>query len=375
MLGITDPWAGYYDTTENYIGGSGLSEATIDRTTLGFQTPGKWTWAWRGDSDASDTSGYNYMNLGLNSAISPPGSAPSASVYDLELYNLYPGNAGDFESSGNLPANWSLVDGPTPSTWVEQTLGLQIHGNRSIKISTDTNGYAAFALNTIADQSPSPTVQHIYSWRFYLGSGSTYVYQIGPTFKTTDLSATTVTEKSDVRIADISLDAASNANLIFGGSSPLTFTMDDVRIIRQDIDGDFGIRLLLRPSDATHILRSGYYEFTLWVKKPSGDYFVWEDPAKMTYAASRVTLAMLPQGQTKGTGAQQVFPIDGNPYDAGAGWVQLTLRMKDGDNFFFDSSSTNPVMELAIFPFDTGNRDPGLVEIADPQLHYYKDGY
>ena len=383
FLGITDPWAGYYDTTENYIGASGLSSSTIDLTTAGYQSPAKWTWAWRGDSDADDAAGgYQYMDLSLSGDSPPSSLAVTTPVYELGLVNLYPGDAGDFEGSANLPANWVIGNGAYTSS-LAQTSGLQIHGTESIQINTSSSDYADFDLSSIKDQSGA-AASHIYSWRFYLRTGSTYGNEIASSFNPSLIQTlTTVTSTSDQKIDNLAVAPASGDRLFFGASNSLSFIMDDIRIFRQDIKEHLSLRLLLRPEDAAHTLRSGYYEFTLWVKKPASTYFLSTDTtAKMPYAASSVTLRMLSLSLDAGNQALHVFPIDGSAdaetgsiYDAASGWVLLSLRMKADRNFSIDSSSSDPVIELAIFPFDTANPDPGVVEIADPELHYFRDGY
>ncbi|HUX38589.1 MAG TPA: hypothetical protein VMV44_11870 [Rectinemataceae bacterium] len=374
LLGITDPWAGYYDTNENYIAGRGLDQQ--DLSLANYLADGKWTWAWRGDSDGAT---YLYMSLS-SSADSPPSSLPSTTpVYELALANLYPG-AGDFESPGNPTTNWTLVNSAS-STPASGTSA--IHGTQSIRIQTPIAGdYAYFDLGSIADHATS-TGNHTYGWRFFLANGSSYAYQVAPvgSFDSSKTTLTNILATTDVLLPDLPVPPASSPALYFGAGTFLDFTMDDVRIIRSDIASDFRLRLRLLPSgETTKTLRSGYYEFSLWVKKPAHT-FVAEPTAVQPYAASAVTLSMhalIPNP----SGPQHAYPIDGSvdpasglSYDAATGWVRLALRMSAGNIFTLDSSATSPVMELSVAPFNFEHPDAGSVEIADPELHYYKDGY
>jgi len=377
-LGLTDPWAGYYDSTENFIAAHGFDQQ--DLTTAGYQSNAKWTWAWRGDPDASYGTGFDYMTFAQNTTATPPASLPATTpVYDLQLVNLYPLGGGDFEGATTPLAGWTV--GSASSSVTTVTGVAAIHGE-SIDVATAGNDSVSFNLGSIFDQSYPVTIPHTYNWRFYLSAGSTYAAEVASVFDPTSPASTlapTVDSTGDVSILDITVNTPT-PSLWFGNTSPLSFTMDDVRIFRSDINSDWRLRLLLRPADAVQTLRSGYYEFTVWVKKPTNYYFLSVDPSpKNPYAASNVTLEML--SILEGKDIRHVYPIDGTPdpiggstYDS-TNWVLLSLRMQSDSNFNLDSNATSPVVELAVYPFDWEHPDTGTVEIADPELHYFKDGY
>ncbi|MDA8411089.1 MAG: hypothetical protein M0001_11910 [Treponema sp.] len=378
LLGITDPWAGYYDASENFIAAHGLDQE--DLTTAGYQRNALWTWAWRGQSDASDSTGFSYMTLTRNTTESPPSSLPASTpVYDLELLNLYPGG-GDFEGAGVPPANWT-ANGTGVLFTAQTTSALIIHGAESMQIDAGSNSYAGFNLSALLDQS-SPTATHTYNWRFF-AKGSSYAFQsfYAPDIFNQNTSAYVTLSTSPVDYLlprDLSVPPGTPTILAFGSNSPIqNFIFDDIRVFRSEIKDYCSLRLLLRPGDASHPLRDGFYEFTLWVRKSGSRSFVSEQAAKAPYAASRVTLSMLSLLPNP-TGNQHAYPIDGSAdidgsvYDARSAWVRLALR---ASTLSINSSSTATVMEIAVFPFDKDNPDPGSVEIADPELHYYKDGY
>jgi hypothetical protein len=389
-LGIPDPWAGYYDPTENFIAARGLDQQ--DLTKAGYQGSAKWTWAWRGADDASDTGGFSYMTLTQDTSVSPPPGLPATTpVYNLELLNLYPGGGGDFENPQPPvlpPAHWGLGN-YLPSNVVFSTLsGTSGINGTSLRLDIGGSSYAFFDFTAIADHSVSSSL-HTYDWIF-LADGSSYewLYSASPQGddNLSSLIPQSLAAKQDNSIGPLYVKAPPTVGyLLFGGKSPMSFAFDDIRILRSDIAPDSRIRLLLTPPDTSEKLRSGYYEFVLWARKTPSRHFVNESGATQPYAASKVTLSMLSIVLNARSGPQYAFPLDGSTtglpaedsitYDAATGWSRIRLRMSPGNNFDIDSSSTTPVLELAVFPFDYAKPQPGTVQIADPELHFYKDGY
>jgi hypothetical protein len=49
--------------------------------------------------------------------------------------------------------------------------------------------------------------------------------------------------------------------------------------------------------------------------------------------------------------------------------------MMPNGNFTLDSAATTAEVELGIMPFDFNRPEPGVVEIAAPELHFYLNGY
>jgi len=56
-------------------------------------------------------------------------------------------------------------------------------------------------------------------------------------------------------------------------------------------------------------------------------------------------------------------------------WTRIAVRMGDGNLARFNEASTEPVLELAIYPYDPNDMDAGAVEISAPALRFFVDGY
>jgi hypothetical protein len=363
LLGITDSFAGYRDSTVDLIAAHPLSSQ--DLSSAGYQSNASWTWAWRGSMDAGT---FDYMTLtpiGTVGSGAPAGLAAGATAYRVELVNLYP--SGDFESVVGTPPSppWAASAG-TPFSVATGPGG--INGSQALAISTNANANVSFDVSKASDQ-PGTSI-HQYDILFE-GKAGSFAYMSGVAADYSKASALVIlpTSAMAVRIPQLSLPVGSSWYLFFGSTSPLVFTMDDLRLIRSDIGSSYRLRLLLLPTDTTPTLRSGYYEFTVWVRKATGRYFVTESSATQPYAASSVTLSMKTL-QPNPSGPETAFAVE-----AVGAWTQLSLKMDPGANFTLDSASTAAVVELSIAPFDFNQPSPGQVEIADPQLHFYLNNY
>ena len=159
--------------------------------------------------------------------------------------------------------------------------------------------------------------------------------------------------------------------LFFGGAQPNSGTIDDLRVIRNDMQSSYKLRLLLRPNDTSPKLDHGLWSFVVWVLVPPGRSFVTEAAsAANPYATSTVTLSM-DEIAAPTAGFLKEFSLDAS---ARSTWQRLELKMVN-DNYSFDATSTAPVIELAVWPTSKANPDPGGVLIAQPELHVFLSGY
>jgi hypothetical protein len=370
---FVDEFADYRDSDTNFIAAEGLDKQ--DLTTAGYETPAVWTWAWRNDDHADDTSGYTYMTLVSNGTAGSgySGLASTAPVYRLTLRNLVAD--GDFENG--VPSAWGTIG--SGATAAIDTSATMIHASgQSCLVTTVSDGGVSFALSTLRDFDGS--TNYGYTWTFYNKNASYYYLQTtsGGTFLSYKDATVDLVNETALSSPRILLNAGESSAqiLLFGRSgTPGSFEADDVRVVRSDIKDHSCVRLLLRPSDTSPTLTRGYFDFTVWVRKPSGYYFPSDDAAAApsandyTYAASKVTLWM---GSPSGSDGSCSVTAS----VASSGWTQISLRQNANGNFAdLDPTSADPQVELQIYPFDMESPEPGAVEIAQPELHFYLDGY
>jgi hypothetical protein len=369
-----DPFDGYYDSTVNFIEASGLSETTIDRTTAGYQNPAAWTWAWRGADDADDATGFDYMTLvdtgTIGAAEASGGLLEGSPIYRLTLVNLV--SDGDFEADDAAPTGYNI----DPAVWHTDADSVLIEDVGSIngysaKIATEPNEYVHFALSTFKDSSGASA----HDYRLIANSANdndACYYQVGtfgvPVSESTGLPSLNAGAFNLILQGIRGID---NRALIVGSGSLGEITVDDLRAHRNDISAR--LRLLLRRGDTNPRLANGYYEFTIWARKPAGLFFANQSGAQApdaddAYAAEFVSLYMTNLTGKQGSD-QEIYSI---PDDTA--WHRFVLRQEanfDG----LEIKSAEALVELAIAPFSDANPEPGSVEIAQPELHFYLNGY
>jgi len=362
-----DPFEGYYDPTVNFIAASGLDRT--DLTTAGFESPASWTWAWRGEPDAQAGTGFDYMRLEDGGTVSAPeaqeGLPSGTPWYRLTLVNLV--SDGDFEGGYAIdPAVWRMTN--ASSFFIEDTSA--IHGY-SATISAGPSEYVHFALNSLKDSAGASPHDYRLSANS-AHSNNDCRYQIG-SFLGNPAQSDGLPAFQDggitLLISDI-LNSEGKA-LIIGRDSPSTITIDDLRANRTDMTSR--LRLRLRSQDTSPKLTNGYYEFSLWIRKPALMEFARAPNANAPspeddYAAESVSLYMT--NQTNGQGSdQQEWAV---PDDAA--WHRLVLR-QDMNFTGLNIDSAEALIELAIAPFSDANPEPGAIDIAQPELRFYLNGY
>jgi len=404
LLGITDPFADYRDSSVNFIAASGLDQQDLatgaanlldpglNYANPGYLTPKKWTWAWRGATDAGDSTGFSYMDLTLAGTVgagAPTGLDPNAAVYSLKLNNLMPG--GDFEGLNNTLARltsngWTwpptATSPPDLGSWAIH--GTSLNFNNPALIPTNTVGFR-FDLSQLLDKTFS-TVQHSYQLRFFALDSffasqlaappadravfSTYTVDLDTLPATTEVNTLT-----DLVLPDLTFNPAIGADLVFGiKETPSYFVIDDLRMLRSDIVGEYRLRLLLAPTDTTPALTHGQgWVFSVWARKPPALSFVNEASAAEPYAARSITLRIrqvVKSGSNSDLDSSaETYSIEANP-----GWTRHILSLQPAGTLDFPTDSTVPVLELSITPFDEAAPEPGVVEIAAPELHFNLNG-
>lgn len=374
---INDPFADYYDTTRNFIAASGLDQQ--DLTTAGYESNAAWTWAWRGDSNDA-AGGYAYMTLAdtgnTAGAGAPAGLDAAAKVYRLTLANLVAD--GDFNNASTPPATWyTLSAGPFVRL---ETSASMVHGNgKSLYVQTgDKKGVRYNLVDSLLDYNAS--AKHSYYWYMLTKDASIYYYQVVTGSTVLDSNSTITDNVIQVPASASVTDSrqpltgigtfggvGNPQDILFGYTTFFNLIVDDLRFVRSDITPC--LRLRLRSPDTTPVLVNGYYELTLWIRKPADLAFVTEDAAANPYAAGTVTLKMTDLLGGKG-GTYQTYPV-------GSDWKQAVLRQNAGGNFdrINGASQSAAAVELAIYPCDSASPQPGTVEIAQPELHIYVNNY
>ena len=362
---FVDEFADYRDSGQNFIAAEGFDKQ--DLTTAGYLSNASWTWAWRGATDADDaaTPHYDYMTLAQNGTVGASavsGLSSSANVYRLELVNLI--TEGDFE--GASTTGWS-ANGSTLGIVVSPS-AMHAGTGHALNIDNLAGATVYYSFSSLLDRAAGVTADHSYMLAMNTANATSFAYQVATSgsFLISDARGLDLSGEFTLPVAKASM---GNQRLYIGSSQHSAVVLDDVRAARTDITNC--LRLRLRPTDTIPTLTRGYYEFTVWARKPPSGYtFATENAAADPYATSAVTLWMGSPSGSDGS-CSAVSSI------ASSSWTQLRLRQAAGGNFqALDPTSADAQMELQIYPFDI-NRfpEPGAVELAQPELHFYLNGY
>lgn len=360
---LPDPFAGYRETEHNFIAGTPLAPPPEPSSGADLNGSGFWDFAWRNPATA------NYAYMKQTEETAETGPIPGVAVFRLELVNLYDG--GDFESAtvGELPSGWEnqgLANAKVVSS------GLNGHGKSlTITKQNESADWAGFPVTALKDKDVQGSKAYVIN--FFAGalsSQSGYSLQnTGSYDQTKNMGPITAGDNINT-LALWSTSGASEDHILFGGPASMSLTIDELRVLRGDLGQDSRLRLRLRRRDTEPPLMPGYYEFRLWIKKPSGAK--WHDEARTNEppAARRVGISL---SQLDAQGKETATPIPITERAVTDEWQEIVARGQNID--LLHDTADAPVIELSIRPYATGKLDAGAVLIAAPVLRYYLDGY
>jgi len=371
----------YYDSTTNYIAAQPLAAPTVSSNgdgDSGLDLPGAWDWAWRGQAGSGNS--YPYMTLtdaGLAGTAAESGSftlAADAAAWKLELANL----AGDPYFEGALPAGWMAATAFSSTT---VTVATTTSHQKFLTVSSKGNDWAGFDPNVagfILDD-PATFRSNVYLLNaFTLSSSMQYLTDDYTAVINFESAKDASISGSRVTLDTFSVPSANTRVMFAATSGDQVRDIDDMRITRTDIKEASRLRLLLAPTDTVPGLVAGQYEFSVWIRTPTG-YSFSDDGARISassssepFAAKDVTLSIRQVGFL----VDRISPIYfQETFQVTSSWTRIALRMGDGNLDRFNEASGEAVLELAISPFDPLDLTPGAVTIADPRLRFFIDGY
>ncbi len=361
---LPDPFAGYRETEHNFIAGTPLAPPPEPSSDADLNGSGFWDFAWRNPATA------NFPYMKLTQETSEAGPIPAVAVFRLELVNLYDG--GDFESAtvGGLPSGW----GNQGSANVQVvSSGLNGHGKSlTITKQNESADWAGFPVSALKDTNVQCTKAYVINFfAGVLSSTSGYSLQNQASYdQTKNMGPITAGDNINTLALWSTSGATSEDYILFGGPASMSLTIDELRVLRGDLGQDSRLRLRLRRSDTKPPLSPGYYEFRLWIKKPSNAK--WHDEARTTEPPAARTVGIR-LSQLDAQGKETATPIPITERAVTDAWQEIVARGQNID--LFHDTTDAPVIELSIWPFAAGKLDAGAVLIAAPVLRYYLDGY
>ncbi len=344
----------YRDSTINFIEERIIEEAppaTDDGSTVPLGSPAKWDWGWRGRTNST----FQYMTL-TQSAEAGPDS--TSTVWLLELVNLA-NNAVCTATTG-----WQA----TGTNATVTTASLHAVG---LKINASENSYVKTLDALFKDISANP---HSYIMSLMIANSNSFRFYSGTNFNKLEVQNFSWQEDDyytiPLMLTNIATSSLNYAALYTNGADVF---IDDVHLIRSDIDlNRWSLRLILRQADTSPILVPGTYDFTLYVKKPSG-YTLPSEASRgdsTAYASKFIKLRMV-QLTDNSILAEEIFDISTLP----AGWNKLILRFPRGKALKFTEGTDASILAIEILPFSTAKAFAGAVLIAKPELHFFINGY
>jgi hypothetical protein len=318
----------------------------------GAQVPvtGSWDFAYR----YTDWDQFNYMRFDRANPTAvasdfssvPEGLAADAPVYRLEVVNLVSGGHFEFGQTGTWAGSGTAVHDSY----------YRITGTGSMRLDAESARDILFTPATLAGFSSRAAVAYAVFFRF--SSGDPFVVNAG----------------SD----DLALDPDSEPGLASGLFSPeadgdtvrfqfepesvgLSFSalyVDDFTMAKS---GGMALRLRLRPSETTHRLEPGTWEFRVWVHAdPSAD----ADGSAGPYPLDSLSVNMGPVGES-------TLAADSNIYSAAesTGWTRVSaILSSQALQYPRDyGEADEPVLDLIISCEDV---NPGSILLAAPELRF-----
>lgn len=366
----------YYDATANFVAARAFAapSATADSggsTALGGS--GAWDWAWRGQTGNS----YEYMTFTADGTAGTPVTdadsgfalASDEPAWRLSLENL----AGNPYFEGGSSDGWESIG--SAGTAIRVGASAARHGDylELVSPAPDWAGFDPSFAGFILDGAAVGE----FRMAFYAPqAGTKYLVDslIGVSFS--DPKSVIEVDDNKRALEPFSIADADTRGMFAPSSGSQTLEVDDVRIVRHDLKELSSLRLYLAPADTSPSLVPGRYEFSIWVRRPP-DALSYADAGRAAdpeaeFAATRVTLVMRQVGFIDEAYAPYYFA---ESFDVGDDWTRLALRMGSGNLARFDEASGEPVLELAVYPFDPIDMDAGSIQIAAPNLRFFVDGY
>jgi len=377
----------YDDPTTNFIVAHAFAQpplASDHGAIVALGDPAIWDWAWRGRTGNA----FQYMTL---SGAGTVGSAASSGAYNLaadtpawrlELVNLAGDPYLEGHPNGSTPSGWESYNQPLappiPSASIVPSTPVS-HGD-FIRLTSYFGEWAGFDPNQagfILD-APGSLPTATYLLRAQSSLAIDYLIQDPAGANFGDPKSATPS-RGRVSFDEFSVSSAAVRFM----TSPKAIgisqqsDLDDLRVLRTDLEAFYRVRLSLRPSDTAPPLVAGRYEFSVWVRRPSGALSYDDDLGRRAdpvapFAAKAVTLEIRQVGFLDAQDTPLVFY---EAFEVGEGWTRLALRMGSGNLLRFDEASTTPVVELSIYPYDRQDPEPGAVLLAAPSLSFFVNGY
>lgn len=348
--------ASYRDPTINFIRERTLQAPpppTDYGSTVPLDSPARWDWAWRGRTNSP----FQYMTLTPSGETGP---VSGSTVWLLELVNLAA------NSVCTATTGWQATG--TDATLVCTTGSL--HGD-ALKIKASENSYIKTMDALFQDIT---TNQHSYYLSIMIKNSNSFRFYTGNNFNKLEVQNFSW-QHDDYYTIPLIISSIATGSTNFGAlyTNGADVFIDDVHLIRADIDlNRWALRLILRQTDTEPILVPGMYEFTLYVKKPSGYTFPSESNRgdSNLYASHFVKLRIV-QLTNNSILAEKIFTIS----ELSQGWNKLIVRFPQGKALNFTEGTSISLLALEILPFSTARPFAGAILIANPELHFFINGY
>ena len=354
----SDPFPdSYYD--DNFIAAIGFDQFTGYDTTLPPPDPetgdpvyvtGSWDFAYR----YTDWDQFNYLRFDLAGPAAvasdyssvPEGLSADEPVYRLEVVNLVTG--GHFESGQT--GTWGGSGTAVPDSFS------RITGTGSMRLDAQSAQDILFTPATLTGFSSRAAVAYAVFFRFS---------QTDPFVVNTGSDDLALDPDSVPRLSSGLFSPAADGDTVRFQFEPesigLSFSalyVDDFTMAKS---GGMALRLRLRPSETTHRLEPGTWEFRVWVHAdPSAD----ADGSAGPYPLDSLSVNMGPVGES-------TLAADSNIYSAAesTGWTRVSaILSSQALQYPRDyGEADEPVLDL-IISFEDVN--PGSILLAAPELRF-----
>jgi len=274
----------------------------------------------------------------------PAGLGAESPVYRLEVVNLVTG--GHFEAGQT--GTWS------GSGTVSHDSFSRISGNGSMRLDAESDQEVVFTPATLTGFSSRASVAYSIFFRFR--QAYPFTINAGRDYLTPD--------PTTGRVTGLFSPAANGDNVTFQfepesvGLSFAELYVDDFTLARSD---GMALRLRLCPSETTHRLEPGTWEFSVWVHP---DPESAEDGNAGPYPLKGLLVTM-------GEVGESTLAVDSTKYAAeeNSGWTRASAKLSSQALQFPRSwgEADEPVLDL-IISFEDVN--PGSILLAAPELRF-----